>query len=143
MYAAGEGVDADPEEACRLYRLAAANGHAEAQFSLGCMYANGTGVDQNYSTASRIFVSARDLGYAGATDALHSLYPLLFAVGVAVKVVGLAKAPQLNGQHGIVWTSAAAPGRLSVLLSGAEKPVAIRGENLMLKQPDVKVEYVV
>ena len=133
MYAAGEAAALDPVEACRLYRLAAAQGHAEAQFSLGCMYANGTGVDQNYSTASRIFVSARELGYSEATNALHSLFPLLFPAGVAVQVVGLTKAAQLNGQQGVIWMSAAAAGRLPVLLSGAEKPIAIRGENLILK----------
>ena len=74
MYATGEGVEEDPVEACRLYRLAAAQGHSEAQFSLGCMYANGNGVEQNYSTASRLFISAKELGYeGGATDALNAL----------------------------------------------------------------------
>lgn len=136
MYATGEGVEEDPTEAVRLFRLASAQGYAEAQFSLGCMYANGQGVEQNYSTAARLFVSARDGGYNEATDAIDSLYPLLFPVGVAVKVVGLEKHKHLNNQIGIIWpVESVRPGRLSVLLSGAEKAIAIRGENLITHNP--------
>ena len=39
------------EEATRLYRLAAEQGHATAQYNLGWCYANGTGVAQDYRAA--------------------------------------------------------------------------------------------
>ena len=39
MYDQGDGVTEDHAEALRWYRLAAEQGHAEAQFNLGVMYA--------------------------------------------------------------------------------------------------------
>jgi TPR repeat protein len=44
MFADGEGVAQDQAEAVRLWRLAAAQGHAQAQSNLGVMFANGEGV---------------------------------------------------------------------------------------------------
>ena len=38
MYASGEGVPEDDAEAVRWYRLAADQGHADAQYNLGWMY---------------------------------------------------------------------------------------------------------
>ncbi|WP_207063486.1 tetratricopeptide repeat protein [Motiliproteus sp. SC1-56] len=47
MYRKGEGVEADAEQAVRLYRAAAERGHALAQNALGVMYAMGKGVEPN------------------------------------------------------------------------------------------------
>ena len=56
MYQYGTGVVQDHEEAVRLYRLAAAQGHADAQNSLGAMYNNGQGVVQDYVRAQMWFL---------------------------------------------------------------------------------------
>ena len=47
MYANGQGVEEDNEEAARLIGLAAEQGHVNAQFYLGVMYANGQGVEED------------------------------------------------------------------------------------------------
>jgi uncharacterized protein len=47
MYAYGDGVVQDYAEAMKLFRLAAEQGHAKAQYNLGLMYYNGVGVLQN------------------------------------------------------------------------------------------------
>ena len=47
MYDTGEGVPQDYPEAIRWYRLAADQGHASAQGSLGVMYGSGQGVTQD------------------------------------------------------------------------------------------------
>ena len=47
MYRNGEGVPQDDAEAARWLRLAADQGHAEAQYNLGGMYAEGLGVPQD------------------------------------------------------------------------------------------------
>ena len=52
-YQTGEGVPQDGAEAIRWYRLAAAQGFAEAQFNLGLMYATGEGVPQDDAEAMR------------------------------------------------------------------------------------------
>jgi TPR repeat protein len=47
MYGTGRGVPQDFVEAARWFRLAAEQGMAEAQASLGNMYARGEGVPQD------------------------------------------------------------------------------------------------
>jgi hypothetical protein len=49
MYAKGKGVVEDVAEAARLFRIAADQGHAEAQFSLGVMYEIGKRVEDSES----------------------------------------------------------------------------------------------
>ncbi len=51
MYAEGEGVSQDYQEAVRWYRLVAEQGHASGQFSLGAMYVAGQGVPKDYVLA--------------------------------------------------------------------------------------------
>ncbi len=51
MYAEGEGVAQDYQEAVRWSRLAAEQGHASGQFSLGAMYIAGQGVPKDYVLA--------------------------------------------------------------------------------------------
>jgi hypothetical protein len=49
-----------------VYRLAAEQGHAEAQFNLGFCFANGKGVAQDEAEAVRYFRLAAEQGYADA-----------------------------------------------------------------------------
>ena len=48
MYQTGKNVTQDYKEAVKWYRMAAEQGDAQAQNSLGVMYANGEGVIQDY-----------------------------------------------------------------------------------------------
>src|SRR5712692_8709765 len=52
----------------------AAQGDAEAQFSLGIMYANGQGVPQDYAEALKWFRLAAAQGIAKAQNSLGSIY---------------------------------------------------------------------
>ena len=51
IYAEGQGVPQDYQEAVKWYRLAAAQGYAPAQSSLGLAYEKGQGVPQDYREA--------------------------------------------------------------------------------------------
>lgn len=73
MYARGAGVSEDESEAVRWYRLAAQQGLAEAQFSLGNMYFNGRGVPQDYEEAARWVRLAAAQGNALAQITLASM----------------------------------------------------------------------
>ena len=74
MYGDGEGVPEDDVEAARWYRLAAEQGNARAQFSLGVRYGNGEGVPQDYSEAVRWYRLAAEQGSASAHFNLGRLY---------------------------------------------------------------------
>jgi hypothetical protein len=60
------GVAQEYAEAVRLYSLAAAQGHANAQFNLGYMFENGEGVAQDYAEALRLYSLAAAQGDADA-----------------------------------------------------------------------------
>ena len=47
MYYEGQGVPQDDKQAVKWWRLAADQGHADAQTNLGVMYAQGRGVPQD------------------------------------------------------------------------------------------------
>ena len=64
MYAHGQGVRRDDQEALRWYRLAAEQGEAWAQFSLGTMYAQGWGVPRDYKAAMRWYRLSAEQGEA-------------------------------------------------------------------------------
>ena len=64
MYASGEGVPEDDAEAARWYRLAADQGHADAQNNLGLKYASGEGVVEDDAEAVRWYRLAADQGLA-------------------------------------------------------------------------------
>jgi TPR repeat protein len=51
LYAQGIGVPEDIQEAVKWWTLAAAQGDAEAQASLGFLYESGNGVKQDYVQA--------------------------------------------------------------------------------------------
>ena len=55
MHRTGEGGAQDLEEARRLYGLAAAQGHAKAQFNLGNMHRTGEGGPLDLEEARRLY----------------------------------------------------------------------------------------
>jgi TPR repeat protein len=73
MFANGRGVAQDDAEAVRLYRLAAAQGHARAQNNLGFMFEDGLGVAKDTAEAIRLYRLAAAQGVAAATAALQRL----------------------------------------------------------------------
>jgi uncharacterized protein len=50
--------------------IAAAQGHAAAQFNLGAMHENGHGVDQDHAEALRLYRLAAAQGHAAAASAI-------------------------------------------------------------------------
>jgi len=60
----------------RLFRLAAEQGYADAQFNLGNMFTNGQGVAQDREEAIRWYRLAAAQGNAFATAALRRLRAL-------------------------------------------------------------------
>lgn len=69
-YEQGRGVNQNDVEAARLYRLAADQGLARAQFILGLCYRSGRGVSEDPVEAVRLFRLAADQVYAYAIRAL-------------------------------------------------------------------------
>ena len=68
MYSDGRGVPQNYAEAARLYRLAAEQGDALAQYNLGVMYGNGQGLPQNYQLAYMWFSLAAAKGVERAAS---------------------------------------------------------------------------
>jgi tetratricopeptide (TPR) repeat protein len=67
-------VDKNYSEAMRWYRMAAEQGDAAAQISVGSLYADGRGVPQNYPEAMQWFRKGADQGNPAAQDDVGSLY---------------------------------------------------------------------
>jgi hypothetical protein len=65
-YAKGKGVARDAAEAVRCDRLAAEQGHAQAQFDLAVCYIDGQGVAKDEIEATQWFRKAADQGHAAA-----------------------------------------------------------------------------
>ena len=74
LYAKGQGVPQDYQEARRLFRIAARMGNPKAQYHLGDMYANGQGMRQHYWNAARKYRRAAEQGYAPAQVHLGGLF---------------------------------------------------------------------
>ncbi len=66
MYADGEGVPEDDEEAVWWYSLAAEQGYASAQYNLGLMFADGEGVPEDLSLAYMWYNLSAAQGNSGA-----------------------------------------------------------------------------
>lgn len=69
----GEGVARDPQQAYRLYCLAALQGSAEAMYRLGWLYLNGRGVTRDDRVAKGWLTRARDGGDRYAARLLEHL----------------------------------------------------------------------
>ena len=74
MYANGQGVVQNYQEAAAWYRRAAEQGDAGAQYTLGIMYANGEGVPQNDQEAAAWFRRAAQQGDTRAQFNLGIMY---------------------------------------------------------------------
>lgn len=74
MYADGQGVSQNDNEAARWWRLAADQGEAHAQFNLGNAYREGRGVPSDEKEALHWWHSAADQGLAVAQDNLGIAY---------------------------------------------------------------------
>ena len=74
MYDNGKGVSQNDKTAEKWYKLAAKQGDAYAQTSLGKMYAEGRGVPQDYKTAVKWYRLAAKQGYANAQGNLGAMY---------------------------------------------------------------------
>jgi hypothetical protein len=68
------GVALDDAEAVRLYRLAAAQGHLDAQFRLGIMFEYGLGVAQDKAEAIRWYHLAAEQGHVDAQYCLGDMF---------------------------------------------------------------------
>lgn len=76
MYANGQGVEKNYEEAARWYKMAADRGMREAQANLGMMYYFGQGVEQSYTKALELSRQAAALGNTRARFLVGTLYAL-------------------------------------------------------------------
>jgi len=74
MYAEGHGVAQNLAQAVALFRKAADQGNAQAQYNLGAMYAKGQGLPQDFVQAFNWFGKAADHGNALAQTALGLMY---------------------------------------------------------------------
>ena len=74
MYENGKGVPQDYKTSVKWYSLAAEQGNADAQSSLGLMYRKGDGVPQDYKTALKWYRLAAEQGYARAQSNLGVMY---------------------------------------------------------------------
>jgi len=74
MYATGQGVPTDHQEAVKWFRKAAAQGDAHAQRDLGLAYFRGEGVAQDYKEAANWFRKSAEQGLALAQSELGVMY---------------------------------------------------------------------
>ena len=74
MYSKGQGTPQDYAATLKWYRLAAEQGDAAAQFSLGLMYYEGQGTPQDYVKALKWYRLAAELGLAAAQNNLAFMY---------------------------------------------------------------------
>ena len=93
MYANGEQVTQDYEEAAKWYRKAAQQGHADAQNNLGKMYVK---VKENYEEAATWYRKAAEQGHSDAQNNLGALY--------AEGLVGV----ELDDEEAVKWYRKAA-----------------------------------
>ncbi len=95
MYADGEGVPKNEQQAVAWYRKAAEQGSATAQMSLGVMYADGRGVPKDEQQAAAWYRKAAEQGLASAQSILGVRY---------LKGRGVPK----DEQQAVVWFRKAA-----------------------------------
>ncbi|KAJ1626442.1 hypothetical protein T492DRAFT_878404 [Pavlovales sp. CCMP2436] len=73
-YEGESGMHQDHREAARLFRLAANQGHASAQYMIGNAYYEGEGEVQNHREAARYFQLGADQGHALAQYLIAQCY---------------------------------------------------------------------
>lgn len=67
------GIEQNLKEAVRLYQLAAAQNHSEAQYNLARCYRDGIGVEQDIGEARRLYQLAAEQDHEGAQVALQRI----------------------------------------------------------------------
>ena len=70
----GQGVPKDLSQATKLFRMAANQGHAKAQYNLGLCYANGTGLAIDMVQAASWYLKAAEQGESDAQFHLGVCY---------------------------------------------------------------------
>ena len=75
-YVGRGGMPQDDTQAAHWYRLAADQGHAEAQFNLGWMHDQGLGVTQDYTQAVEWYRKAAEQGHVEAQANLGARYSM-------------------------------------------------------------------
>jgi TPR repeat protein len=75
-FAEGNGVAKDESKAADLYRRAAEQHYAPAEYDLALLYQEGRGVAENLAEAARWYRAAAEQGYAEAQNNLGRLYAL-------------------------------------------------------------------
>jgi len=73
MYGKGLGMPADRVKSVELYKLAAEQGVAVANFNLGLIYINGDGMDHDLDLGVRYMSQAAHLGMDDAKEVLVML----------------------------------------------------------------------
>ena len=86
MYSKGQGVPQDRKAAIKWYKLAAKQGHANAQFNLGVAYYYGEDIVQDYKSAFNLFEQVAEQGYAvgGVEGIIQFQLGLMYANGEGV-----------------------------------------------------------
>ena len=74
LYAKGEGVEKDLDQAAMWWRKSAEQGYAAAQNNLGVLYAEGEGVEKDLKQAAMWYRESAEQGYAVAQNNLGLLY---------------------------------------------------------------------
>ena len=73
MYMTGNGVEKNPEEAMRYFKIAAEQGSALGNYQLGRSYEKGIGVDVDLEKARQYYQIAADQDYLNAKNALAQM----------------------------------------------------------------------
>jgi hypothetical protein len=79
MFYGGKGVAQSYDEAVKWYRLAAAQGYAEALFNIAACHYYGQGAPRDLHEALRLYKRAAAQGHAGAAAEVEELRALLAA----------------------------------------------------------------
>ena len=74
LYLMGRGVEPDPARAMALFRKAAADGHAMAQYNLGLRYDQGEVVNVDKRQAFNWYMKSAEQGFASAQRAVADMY---------------------------------------------------------------------
>ncbi len=101
MYAIGEGVPQNDQEAAKWNRLSAEQGDAYAQSLLGYMYRMGAGVPQSYQEAAKWFRLSAEQGNASAQFNLGFMYAN--GEGVPQSNQEAVKWYRLSAEQGFAW----------------------------------------
>eukprot|EP00455_Lapot_gusevi_P053776 TRINITY_DN8474_c0_g1_i1.p1 TRINITY_DN8474_c0_g1~~TRINITY_DN8474_c0_g1_i1.p1 ORF type:complete len:180 (-),score=41.08 TRINITY_DN8474_c0_g1_i1:828-1367(-) len=124
-YGKSEGVAVDMVQAVQFYRLAAEQGHAQAQRNLGC-YRYGRGVAGDMEQAARFYWMAAQQGHVQA----HSQLP-----GLLVEASENGLLPVVDGLLAVPGVDATAQDNAAIILAAANGHVAVVDRLLAVLMP--------